>query len=945
MAGFHTIATAQVVATGRVVGPVQEKKEKKIFLSGTVADGFTKAAVEDAKVILMREDSTAVDTTETYQSYSYSSGIGRTAGTSHYYFNISREPAKYILKVEHPNYETAYADFEMKQVGRRLQNIEGPKIYLKKSATAHHFEGGSLGEVVVKATKVKMVWKGDTLVFNADAFNVPEGSMLEGLIKQLPGVELNDDGEIFVNGKKIDNLTLNGADFFKGKNKIMLQNLPYFTVKNIQVYKKQTEENKYLGIDDEDKKEYTMDVVLKREYSIGGSANIEAGYGTDDRYKLKGFGLRFSDRTRAVLFGGLNNINETMEYSGENSSYNDRTQQSGDNHFKQVGGQFVYQAPEEKLTNSTEVSASWRNDLSESRSQSETYLNNASTFAQSESTGRNRVDYFTLRNTFRATGKLRFYSLANLTYGSNNYLSDGWNVSTADAVMKDSINSSWYQSRSKSAQLYGTLYGYLAYRLPSGDSFTLNVQGGGSRNHKPESTSLNDYTYHKLGTHDKRDRLTATPSNSYNYSTDLTYNYELNEHLRIAPAVGIGMERNHSDRHEYLRDSIDYLFDAKNSYEQSTQTLNRRTSLSVDYNKSFEKFFLGIYTGVSANFERQHMTYDSEPLSTTLTRHYTLLSPNAYFYLFSSDNRYNLTMQYYMWPSTPSVTDLIDRPITSDPLNIFQGNPDLKKSEQHSWTIDGRLRNDSIDQTIDLTLGANLQHNIRTQRQTYDMTSGVRTLRPENISGGNWHLSASVNWTRALDTLKLWHVGSNLRLTYNRSTGLAQTTALPPSGGSEGAFSRVGTFTVNYVPTLRFQKDKLSFTVKGDITYRNIHRNITLGQQPTDVWDFAYGLNSNYKLPWDITLDTDLTMHSRRGYNDAEMNDNRLYWDASLTKSFHQGQWIIKLRGYDLLGQVSTLRYDIDAQGRTETWTNSMRRYALLTVAYRFSQKPKKENK
>ena len=84
-------------------------------------------------------------------------------------------------------------------------------------------------------------------------------------------------------------------------------------------------------------------------------------------------------------------------------------------------------------------------------------------------------------------------------------------------------------------------------------------------------------------------------------------------------------------------------------------------------------------------------------------------------------------------------------------------------------------------------------------------------------------------------------------------------------------------------------------------------------------------------------------MHSRRGYTDDEINDNRIYWDASLTKSFKAGKWMLKLRGYDLLGQVSNIRYNINAQGRTETWTNSMRRYALLTVSYRFSQKSKKE--
>ena len=945
---FALVASVSYGQTDSTKVEKKEKKEKKIYVYGTVADSFTKASIPDVKATLMREDSTVVDTTRVWESYSYSSGIGQSAGSTHWHFEVSREPAKYILKLEHENYETTYADFEMKQVSKRRQDFEGPKVYMKKAARASHFEGGNLGEVVVKATKVKMVWKGDTLVFNADAFNVPEGSMLDGLIKQLPGVELNDDGEIFVNGKKIDNLTLNGADFFKGKNKIMLQNLPYFTVKNIQVYKKQTEENKYLGIDDENKKEYTMDVVLKREYSIGGSANLEAGGGPSEggdwRYKLKGFGLRFSDRTRAVLFGGMNNINETMEYSGENSSYNDKTEQSGDNHFKQIGGQFVYQAPEEKLTNSTEVNASWQNNWSESRSQSETYLNGASTFGQSESTGRNRISNFSLKNTLRTTGKFRFYSNASLTYYNSRYEGEGWNVSTADAVMKDSINSSWYRSRSKSSSLYGGLYSYIAYRLPSGDSFTFNVEGNGNRSYHPESSSFNDYTYYKLGTRDIRDRRTETPNYTYNFNTEVTYNYNLTEHLRIAPTIGIGTSRNHSDQHEFLRDSLDFYFDAKNSYEQGTQTLNRRAGLNADFNKELEKYYLGLYLGFSANFQRQHMTYDSEPLTTSLTRHYTLLSPNVFLYLFSKDNRKNITTQYYMWPSTPSVTDLIDRPITSDPLNIFQGNPDLKKSVQHQWSIDGRLRNDSIDQTISMSLNVSTTHNAQTRGYTYDMTTGVRTYRPENIGSGNWRLGSSFNWSRALGKKKFWHIDNGLRLNYNKSTGLALTT-----GSTSGELSRVGTFTVNYIPAIRFQKKDLSVSLKGDVSYRNIHRNVggdlqsPTVKQPTDVWDIAYGINGNYKLPWDITFDTDLTMHSRRGYTDAEMNDNRLYWDASLTKSFHQGKWLVKLRGYDLLGQVSNLRYNINAQGRTETWTNAMRRYALLTVSYRFSQKPKKE--
>ena len=942
----RTIITTLLITLVAVVGFAQEKKQKvnRMHMYGTVADGFTKAAITDVKVILMHEDSTAVDTTKTYETYSYSSGIGRHPSTSRYYFYIKREPGKYILKAEHPNYETAYANFEMKQVGRRVQEIEGPKIYLKKSANAHHFEGGQLDEVVVKATKVKMVWRGDTLVFNADAFNVPEGSMLDGLIKQLPGVELKSNGEIFVNGKKIENLTLNGADFFKGKNKIMLENLPYFTVKSIEVYKKQTEENKYLGIEDEDKKEYTMDVILKREYSIGGSANVEAGTGPSDgsdwRYRLKVFGLRFSDHTRAVLFGGMNNINESLSYDTYDSEYKDKSQQSGDLHFKQVGGQFVYMAAEDKLTNSTEVNATWSNEYDEYRSQNESYLNTGSTFGLSEGTNHSKPSSFSLKNTLRTTGKYRLYSTAQLNYYGRRHESEGWNMTSADAVMKDSINSSWYRSRSQSDQLNGRGYAYLTKRLSSGDSWVFDMEGGFNRQYHPESTSQNRYIYHQLGTQDYRDRRTESPSYSYDWSAKVSFNYKLMENLRITPSIGFGTGDNHSDRHEYLRDSIDYLFDAKNSYEQATQMLNRRTSLSIDYSKNVTRGYLGIYTTLSANFQRQRMEYCSEPLTTSITRNYTLWSPNVYMFYMKQDSvkRQDISMQYYLWPSTPSVTDLIDRPISSDPLNIFLGNPDLKLSAQHYFTMSYSQSRDSTDLNMSIRLNGSLTHNARTQGYTYDTTTGVRTYRLENISSGNWTIGMTLNWSRALDQKKFWHIGNELNLGYNKSTGLAIAT-----GSTDAELSRVGSFTLNYKPNIRFQKEKLTLQAKGDIGFRNIHRNITFGQQPTDVWDISYGLNGNYQLPWGFSVDTDLTMHSRRGYTDIEMNDNRLYWDASLTKSFHQGQWLIKLRGYDLLGQVSSLRYDINSQGRTETWTNSMRRYALLTVSYRFSQKPKKK--
>ena len=111
-------------------GYAQTSKDS-LYILGVVADGFTKAAIPDAFVTLMRTDSTVVDTMHVHKSHSYMSGVGRSAGTTEYYFKMNREPKDYVIKVEHPNYETAFAPYTQKKVSRRLQYVHVPTIYLK----------------------------------------------------------------------------------------------------------------------------------------------------------------------------------------------------------------------------------------------------------------------------------------------------------------------------------------------------------------------------------------------------------------------------------------------------------------------------------------------------------------------------------------------------------------------------------------------------------------------------------------------------------------------------------------------------------------------------------------------------------------------------------------------------------------------------------------------
>ena len=131
----------------------------------------------------------------------------------------------FIIRLSHPDYETAYHKIHI------TKNHEEKTLQIRKLTKRE--KAMMLDEVVVTASVVEFVNKGDTIQFNADAFELAEGSMLSALIKRLPGAELKENGQIYVNGKFVDKLLLNGEDFFRNDKLVLLQNLPAYTVKNL----------------------------------------------------------------------------------------------------------------------------------------------------------------------------------------------------------------------------------------------------------------------------------------------------------------------------------------------------------------------------------------------------------------------------------------------------------------------------------------------------------------------------------------------------------------------------------------------------------------------------------------------------------------------------------------------------------------------------------------
>lgn len=201
---------------------------------------------------------------------------GRIVKTSSFKIKDIPFRGQYQLILSCPGYEDSFTEIDGTALDSKQFVLILENILLERKARV-------LKEVTVQASKVKFYHRGDTLVYNADAFVMAEGSMLDDIIRQLPGVELKENGQILVKGQFVESLLLNGKDFFKGKRDLMLRNLAAYTVKDIEVYERQKDIDKLLG-DGYGKKVLTMDVKLKKEYHHNFMGNLEVGYGTENRF-------------------------------------------------------------------------------------------------------------------------------------------------------------------------------------------------------------------------------------------------------------------------------------------------------------------------------------------------------------------------------------------------------------------------------------------------------------------------------------------------------------------------------------------------------------------------------------------------------------------------------------------------------------------------------------
>lgn len=413
--------------------------QREVTITGDVKDGFLKTPLTDAKVTICRADSSVLDTAKMT--------IYKRSDQPLYAVFSSKVKTDANAVLVHA-WLQGYDDVWQRVNITGQTEVEVPTIEMRKMREME------LKEVVVKATRVKMFYRGDTLVYDATAFKLPDGSMLDALIRQMPGVTMNDGGEIFVNGRKVDELMLGSRSFFKGNRKVLLENLPYYTVQNIKVYDKQSDMSKALGYD-VDAKSFVMDVNLKQEYQRGYIANAEAAAGTNDRWLARAFALGFSDHYRFTLLGNVNNVNETR-HIGQSGNWTPATMPKNMLTTRSVAGEIDYHAKEDKVKNNLTASYTSTTDVSESRSRYEQFLQGLTPTSLTESFSRASNRQWNARNAFTLTKPFYLYAVADFSYSKNHgafsSMFDQWNDTLTASQRNRGFNEGKAWSGSMEAQ-------------------------------------------------------------------------------------------------------------------------------------------------------------------------------------------------------------------------------------------------------------------------------------------------------------------------------------------------------------------------------------------------------------------------------------------------------------------------------------------------------------
>lgn len=916
------------------------------LVSGAIIDRDTKDPIEQVTVQLLKTDSTYV-----------TGAISNEKGLFHL---NAPENGKYLLKITSVGYKPTVKRVVIEQdKNLALGNVVvGADAIMLKGA-------------VVTAMAQKVTLKEDTFVYNSAAYRTPEGSVVEELVKRLPGAEVSDDGTIKINGKEVKKILVDGKEFMTGDTKTALKNLPTSIIDKIKAYDEKSDLSKVTGIDDGEE-QTVLDFNVKKGMNKGLMSNIDLGIGNKDRYSARGMGGYFNNNNRFMLFGNANNTSDRgFGGGGPRRGFGGG---NGLNASKMLAANYNY---EEKNKFKFNTSLRWNHSDGDvwSRRSSENFMGSSSSFSNSLNQNFSRSDSWNgnIRLEWMPDTMTNILFRPSISWTTNDSRSMGLSASfnqdpyqyTEDPLSDEGIEKmdevdavinrqkSVSLSYSKNNNIRGMLQ--LNRKLNNkGRNVTLRMDAKYTDKDSKSISLQNAHLYlvqneAGLDSTYQTNRYNLTPSKDYSYSAQATYSEPLWKATFLQFSYKFTYSYSKSDRStydfsKYSFDGISPEYGAWGNYlgrldgelgdyrddKLSRYSEYRNYTHDIQVMMRFIRQKYNLNFGVMIQPQRSKFIQDYQGKYVDTVRTVTNVSPTLDFrYRFSKMS--NLRVNYRGTTSQPSISQLLDITDNSDPLNISKGNPGLKPSFTQNFRLFYNNFVQNHNKGVMTYINFSTTSNSISNKVTYDETTGGRITRPENING-NWNVMGAFMFNCSIDSTGVWNINTDTNLGYNHYVSY-----LSLDNSQDSQKNTTQNTTWNERLSLSYRNDWLELSLDGTLAY-NHAKNKLQPNSNLDTWQFSYGPSMTLTAPWGTSLNTSLSCSSRRGYSDASMNTDEFVWNAQLSQGFLKGKPLtVMLQFYDLLHQQSTFSRAISSVSRTDTEYNAINSYAMLHVVYRMN--------
>lgn len=828
----------------------------------------------------------------------------------------------------------------------------------------------NLNEATVTATKIKMYYKGDTLVYNADAFNVLKNESLRKLVLQLPNTKI-EEGVIYVNGKPIESLLFSGKDFFNGNIDAALDRLPAYIVSKLKVYDKQGELSELTGRDMHDK-QYVMDVHLKREYLGTWMAKLGADIATEKLWGGQGFLMRMDDRQMLSIDADVNNFNEErkmVDICNMTNSY------PTGRHKNKVANIEYFFEPNSTWRFSSNASVQQKEQKTYTWTNTETFLTpdnlmaKNKTFVSDKDTRINAYTALRARQTKKWQSELKFdFTFDNMRNAQDALTLAFWKRGDQDWYAWE-VDSIWNNVTRLSSD--DMLYTLLNPTLQKQKTFTYKpewktslILGGNPfninllvNNNNVQNDLYNNYKLDYLNTQDNDHRRIYNNHTEHNTTVDATidygYKYFKNDKYDgvFTPYVAFNhtygnlshpyyrLERMQewSDALDWTKGSLGILpdgewqaicFDNENSYyskeKEQTGSVGMRLSHKLT---GLKRGNIQFDADLGAVLQYKHLDYQRNEQSYDIDRHAYSFRPTLTMeYRSNGKHKWSpeLRLNYTGKQQLPNLLNMLQIEDNADPLNLFRGNASLQGIYDHQLAFRYGMNQRESGHSTYISIQYTRTHNDIVASSIYNAENGGRIY--EMVNTNRTHAAnGDVGYSLPLDKNQRFYITLSVRGNYRQNADMSQLNAATEKGGLLQQYG--------VTPNAIFRGtvgNKFRFSGRWNTAFSTIKQS----SMDTHYRETRLAADFSWDLPWNFQLASDFCANIYNGFADASVNKAHCQWNASLARRFLSDKLSVRLIAHGILTPKNNIYSNINAISRVESYTDILPRYFMLSVVY-----------